>query len=211
MEELEDEAKVPAGQRVQLLTEELEKKPGPQAMHADALDRENVPLGHGVQALLPLKAQVPALQAEGKTDTAELQNRPAGQGRQEADAEVEYVPGAQAEQKLEENAPTIEEKVPAGQATQDETLKNVPAGHGMQSDTAEFIKASTGLGVLVWGQPETSTPYGAYMKLGVHKGVLAMYSLACEHRNIDGTSLGTQAAALYISGRSLLHPRESTP
>ena len=175
MEELEDEAKVPAGQRVQLLTEELEKKPGPQAMHADALDRENVPLGHGVQALLPLKAQVPALQAAGKTDTAELQNRPAGQGRQEADAEVEYVPGAQAEQKLEENAPTIEEKVPAGQATQDETLKNVPAGHGMQSDTAEFIKASTGLGVLVWGQPETSTPYGAYMKLGVHKGVLAYW------------------------------------
>ena len=211
MEELEDEEKVPAGQREQLLTEELEKKPGPQAMHADALDRENVPLGHGVQALLPLKAQVPALQAEGKTDTAELQNRPAGQGRQEADAEVEYVPGAQAEQKLEENAPTIEEKVPAGQATQDETLKNVPAGHGMQSDTAEFIKASTGLGVLVWGQPETSTPYGAYMKLGVHKGVLPMYSLACEHRNIDGTSLGTQAAALYISGKSLLHPRESTP
>ena len=55
----------------------------------------------------------------------------------------------------------------------------------MQRDAAEFINASTGLGVFVWGQPETSTPYGAYMKLGVHKGVLAMYSLACEHRNID--------------------------
>jgi hypothetical protein len=211
MEELEDEAKVPAGQRVQVMAEALEKKPGPQAMHADAFDRENVPLGHGVQALLPLKAQVPALQAEGKTDTAELQNRPAGQGRQEADAEAEYVPGAQAEQKLGENAPTIEEKVPAGQATQVETLKNVPAGHGMQGDTEEFVKASTGLGVFVWGQPETSAPYGAYMKLGVHKGVLAMYSLACEHRNMETTNLGTHAVALYMSGRSLLHPRESTP
>jgi hypothetical protein len=74
MEELDDETNVPAGQRVQLLAEALEKKPGPQAMHADAPGIEKVPLLQGVQALLPLTDHVPALQAEGKTDTVGLQN-----------------------------------------------------------------------------------------------------------------------------------------
>jgi hypothetical protein len=88
---------------------------------------EKVPLGHWAQTLLPLTDHVPALQAIGKTDALfegiELQNRPAGQARQVTDADVEYVPGAQAEQKTGENAPMIEEKVPAGQATQEEALK----------------------------------------------------------------------------------------
>ena len=49
------------------------------------------------------------------------------------------------------------------------------------------------------------------MKLGVHKGVLAIYSLACEHINAEAAGLGTHARALYISGGIMLQPRESAP
>jgi hypothetical protein len=89
MDELDDEANVPAGHCVQLLAEPLEKKPGPHAMQADAPGTEKEPLAQGVQALLPLTDHVPALQEEGKTDTAGLQNCPAGQVKQVLDAEVE--------------------------------------------------------------------------------------------------------------------------
>ena len=123
MDELEDAANVPAGHRVQLLAAALENKPGPQAIHPEAFDNEYVPPGQGAQALLPTVAQVPALHATGKTDIAELQNWPGGHGMQATDAGVEYVPGGQAEQTLGENAPRIEENVPAGQAAQEETLK----------------------------------------------------------------------------------------
>jgi hypothetical protein len=78
------------------------------------------------------------------------------------------------EQTLEENAPMIEENEPAGQGTQEDVLKYVPAGQGEHRDPTESAVVSTAPGVLVCGQPELSRPKGAYMKLGVHKGVLAM-------------------------------------
>jgi hypothetical protein len=88
------------------------------------------------------------------------------------------VPAGQAEQTLGEKPPTTEENVPAGQATQEDSEKYDPAGQGMHGDAVELASASAAPRVLVWAQPELSTPYGAYMKLGVHRGVLAMYSLA---------------------------------
>ena len=140
---------MPAGHRVQLLSAALENEPGPQAIHPDAFDNEYVPAGQGAQALLPLAAQVPALHATGKTDIAELQNWPGGHGMQATDARVEYVPGGQAEQTLGENAPRIEENVPAGQAAQKETLKYVPAGQGEQGDAAALAEVSAAPNALV--------------------------------------------------------------
>ncbi len=64
----------------------------------------------------------------------------------------------QAEQTLGENAPMIEEKEPAGQATQVDTLKYVPAGHGEHGVATESAVVPTAPGVLVRGQPELSTP-----------------------------------------------------
>jgi hypothetical protein len=49
------------------------------------------------------------------------------------------------------------------------------------------------------------------MKLGVQRGVLAMYSLACEHMNVGAAGLGTHARALYMSGGNAQQPLESTP
>jgi hypothetical protein len=63
-------------------------------------------------------------------------------------------------QTLEANAPTIEEKVPAGHEVHAEALKNVPAGQGMQSDVMVLVLATSPKArtLLVWGQPESSTP-----------------------------------------------------
>ncbi len=149
MDELDDTANVPAGHRVQLLSAALENDPGPQAMQPDALDNEYVPLGHGVHALLPPAAQVPALHVTGKPETAELQDWPGGHGMQAADAGVEYVPGVQGAQTLGEKAPRIDENVPAGQAAQDEKLKYVPTGHGEQGDAMALANVSAAPSTLV--------------------------------------------------------------